>query len=175
MQTNPVREAIVNLQESNQDSLSILVEEMVSLERFQPNDPNINIRKVSSFEYFVKKLYKPKENIESVYQLTALALIMSADRRVTKQLIESQYFETPLISDIKYVLEKVQRIDPDYLRIVLRFMKFTMASRHCSDQVKQVRYQLASLVAQKAIDNVDSLKLEDLAYISDICRYHGQS
>ena len=34
MQTNPVREAIVNLQESNQDSLSILVEEMVSLERF---------------------------------------------------------------------------------------------------------------------------------------------
>ena len=44
-------------------TVALLVEEMVALERFQPTDPNINIKKVSSFDYFMKKLYKPKENI----------------------------------------------------------------------------------------------------------------
>ena len=42
---------------------NLLIGELETLERFQPTDPNLNIRQISSFEYFVKKHYRPKENM----------------------------------------------------------------------------------------------------------------
>ena len=66
MQSNPVREAIV-LYSNAPKAQNLLINELEILERFQPTDPNLNIRQVSSFDYFVKKHYRPKENIETIY------------------------------------------------------------------------------------------------------------
>ena len=173
LQTNPVREAILVQQETRQNQESLLVEEMSTLERFQPRDPSININRVTSFDYFVRKQYKPKENIEHVYQLTALAFIFSCDRRLVKPLLDSQYFVTPLLTDIIYCLNEVQRIDPDFLRLAFRFSKFTLSKRF--EAFKVQRNQIQELIAKRAIENVDNLRLEDLAYISDVCRYQTSS
>ena len=102
-----------------------MIEELQTLERFQPRHPSINVSKISSFEFFVRKLYKPKEDIEHFYQLTALALIMSSDRRVSPLLVGNEYFEKPLLTDLKYCLRNVQRIDLDFLRLAFRFTRFS--------------------------------------------------
>ena len=75
------------------------------------------MRNASSFDFFIKNVYRPKENVEHIYQMTSLALILYCDRRVSQDLVQSKHFETPLITDIKYILEKVQRIDPQFLRL----------------------------------------------------------
>ena len=141
------------------------------MERFQPRDPSINITQVSSFDYFVLKQYRPKENIEHIYQLTALAFIMSCDRRMAQRLLSSQYFATPLISDIKYCLSEVQRIHPDFLRLVFRFTKFVLSKR--SEDFGKDRREIQELVAKRSIADAQNMKLEDLAFISDLCRYEG--
>ena len=99
----------------------MLMEEMATLERFQPKDPSINVGRPSSFEYFVKKIYRPKEDIEHVYQLTALAFIQSCDGRIQQQLIENPLFSKVLLTDIKFCLKSVKKIDPDYLRLAAKF------------------------------------------------------
>lgn len=91
------------------------------MERFQPTDPSINVSRASAFEYFVKKRYRPKENIEHVYQLTALAFIQSCDGRIQKQLIENPLFSKVLLQDIKFCLKSVKKIDPDFLRLATKF------------------------------------------------------
>jgi len=121
MGRNPVREAIVFHQERKMGSLQVLIEELTTLERFQPRHPNINVAIASSFDFFLQKEYRPKENIEHIYQLTALAFIMTLDRRISSYILSSPFFKKPLLSDIKYCLSQVSRIDPDYLRLVFRF------------------------------------------------------
>jgi len=167
-------DAILMLEESKQENiLPVLVEELPTLERFQPRDPNINVSKVSSFEYYVRKLYRPKENIEHIYQLTALALIMSCDRRVANSLLRSPLFEKPLLSDIKYCLEKVNRIDPDFLRLGFRFTKVTLGRARLNDTFAKYRKEIQFLIAHHVCENAESIKLEDLAFISDVCRFEG--
>lgn len=84
------------------------------------------MREISSFDYFVKKLYKPKENIEHIYELTALALIMSSNDRLAQQLRKNHFLSVPLIKDVKYLLGQVARIDPEFLRLAARFCSYTL-------------------------------------------------
>ena len=72
MRSNPVLDAISlqhDRQPGGQSSLGlvkILEDDMRVLERFQPRDPNINVRNASSFDFFIKTIYKPQENIDHV-------------------------------------------------------------------------------------------------------------
>lgn len=75
------------------------------------------MRNASSFDFFIKSIYRPQENVEHIYQMTSLALILHCDRRVSQDLVQSKHFEMPLLTDIKYILETVQRIDPQFLRL----------------------------------------------------------
>lgn len=74
----------------------------------------------------MKRLYHPKENIEHVYQLTALALIMSSNEPTCRQMLQSEYFAVPLLKDIKYCLSQVSRINPEFLRLISKFCSYTL-------------------------------------------------
>ena len=82
------------------------MEELETLERFQPTDSNIKVGNLSSLDYYVRSLYRPKENIEHIYQLTTLAFIMSCSR-ISVSLFESEHFEKTLLKDLKYYLKEV--------------------------------------------------------------------
>ena len=105
--SNPARDAIAFQQELRMGASTLLIEELTTLERFQPRDLSINVRKGPSFDFYVRKIYRPKENIEHIYQLTALALIMSSDVRTGPHVFDSPYFMEPLLKDIKYCLREV--------------------------------------------------------------------
>ena len=105
--------AIMN-QLDNEVSLKphLLVQELKTLERFQPRDPEINLLDSNSFENFVKKQYRPKANIEYIYQLTTLALLMSYHNpNIRTEILASPYFKAPLLNDIIYCLNEIL-IDP---------------------------------------------------------------
>ena len=120
MQSNPVRDAIEYQSKGRLGASQILMQELENLETFQPRDSNIKIRNGSSFDYFVKTQYRPQENMDHTYQLTALAFIMSTDNRTCPAVLESENFEV-LLTDIVYRLEKVARIDPRFLRLLSSF------------------------------------------------------
>ena len=97
----------------------------------------------------MRKLYKPKEDIEHIYQLTALAMIISADRRLCMPLIKNEFFAKPLLSDLKYCLREIQRVDPDFLRLAYRFARYTL--NRARDIYGRDRYEITELIAARAI------------------------
>ena len=67
---------------------------------------------------------------------------MSCDRRIGQEIMESRNFEKPLLSDIKFVMEKVQRIDPDFLRLSYRFTKFVLSPLKGGEKFLEARNEI---------------------------------
>ena len=74
-------------------------------------------------------------------------------------------------------MEKVKLIDPQFLRLAFQFTKQVLSSQACRERYARERMEIQELIAKRAINFTEDgdLSLEDLAIISDFCRYQGYS
>ena len=68
---------------------------------------------------FVKRYYRPKENIEHVHNLLIYSILL--DKAFSSRLKQSPHYKSLVLKDLIFYLDKVHHLDPEFLRVALNF------------------------------------------------------
>ena len=125
------------------------------LRRFEPKELGFSLIERDAFEMFIKRHYRPKENIEHLHQLVVYAILK--EKVSTGSVRKSQYYESLLLKDLEFYLDKAYHLEPDFLRVVFHFTAWVMGP----DDAEY--YNILKLCMQNAVKHFDELSVYDLA------------